>query len=217
MRVTFDPVGKLAYAGFLARVRTHRPYAISGGTCKFLLVEPRWYASLPGVGGPQWYTWCSVRQRRRHLIYYATSTAAICSVPTARSLILGNVNKPLAPTSIRDRNATLVRSLINLSMNSLLPPLRQRQSTTSLIVWEGSFNSTTNRRQLTTITEPDLGTAQNPDDSDIAQFDYQTRALSYSFSGSPLRTLVMEFSTRCATSTSSHRHRLSVHLPQLMG
>jgi len=170
------------------------PYELNWGAGKLLLIEPDGTRRYLGYSNGS----CACQTSDgSHLIYSGGSNGGSLLRPDGTLTYFGNVNNRLLPTLIQDRNGNYItiayKPVVDeYGIPTVYPPQAIDYVTDTLgrII---QFNYDASGR-LINITTPGFGgTTQNPLTRTVAQFDYQTRTLGYSFSGLAVENVAYGF------------------------
>ena len=184
-KVTFDALTSWPTPGFslgfgrMVRSPVYNQYNVLQGW-KYIFVEPDGTRRYLGQdNGPLKTTDGS---QITYGVYYSDGSGSLY-YPNGTQLTIQNVNNRLLPTSIIDRNGNYIQIAYKTDSNELIYPPASIDYITDTLGRQFRFQYDSTAR-VTSITAPGFGgTTQNPVTQTIAQFDYQSLVLSYSFSG----------------------------------
>src|SRR5882724_2368685 len=176
--VTFSAVGGFPFAGFslgFGRILTYGP----SSSTHLVLVDPD--GTLHNLGAGDAYTSATYQTTDSTHITFVGSAAyggtLYFNDGTQVSIIV--YNNRLVPAQIKDSNGNYVG--ISYKYGVALPLAIDFVTDTQGRKIQFGYDASGN---LTSITAPGYGgTAQNPVTRTVAQFDYQSRTLSYTFTG----------------------------------
>jgi len=181
--VTFSAVGGLPFAGFslgFGRILTYGPTA----STSYLLIDPDGTGHLLGTGNAGVNTTYETSDGS-HITFVSSTAWGTTTIGGAlyyndgTQVSVSLYNNRLLPTQVKDSNGNYVG--ISYKYGAALPLaidfVTDTQGRKIQFSYDGSGN-------LISITAPGYGgTAQNPVTRTVAQFDYQSRTLSYNFTG----------------------------------
>ncbi|MEW6130531.1 MAG: hypothetical protein AB1757_26085 [Acidobacteriota bacterium] len=175
--VTFSPIGGNPFAGFslgFGRIVTYG----TGTSTKFVLVDPDGTLHYLGTGNGSVTTTYQTTDGT-HITYVGKSINGALYYSDGTKVDFNTYNNRLLPKQITDANGNYIEIAYKYGVASPLAI----DFVTDTKGRKIQFNYDASG-QLISITAPGYGgTAQNPVTRTIAQFDYETRTLSYTFSG----------------------------------
>jgi len=175
--VTFGAVGGFPFAGFsmgFGRILTYGP----SNNTSLVWLEPDGTPHYLGSG--DWYTNATYQTTDgTHITFVGSAAGGTVYYNDGTQISIIGYNNRLVATQIKDANGNYVGLTYKYGAPSPLAidHVTDTQGRQILFNYDGSGN-------LISITAPGYGgTAQNPVTRTVAQFDYQSRTISYNFTG----------------------------------